>query len=180
MRPCNVWKVLTKWEKIAWPSAYIRDLLSKTHCGIFKAAVALLLVLNITTQISNIFLEFQLLSWISGWRLFNLLVSFCFLGQAAPKWKCSNCLVSYETIGCYKETQPRQLPNEILNARDKNSKNFRGMLLDWVNWNEFIADFACRCAYETKARGWTVFGLQFWGKWIYCSFKILSVYLFIY
>ena len=63
-------------------------------------------------------------------------------------------MVSYETIGCYQETHPvRQLPYELLNERDTHSKNFRGMRIDWNNWNEFMADFACRCAYETKQRG---------------------------
>ena len=101
------------------------------------------------------------------WILYSF-IHFCnfvlfYVGEA---WQCSKCAIPYETVGCYKDTFPRRLPREILNERDKKSKNFDGITVDWGNWNQYIAEFACRCAAKAKQREWSVFGLQFYGIWV--------------
>ena len=79
-------------------------------------------------------------------------------------WQCSTCPVSYKTVGCYKDNGHRPLPTEILNEKDKSSKNYDGKKIDWHNWDSYMAGFACRCAAKAKERGWSVFGLQFYGE----------------
>jgi len=80
------------------------------------------------------------------------------------KWACSNCGIQYQAVGCYKDNSKRPLPHQLLNERDPHSKVYGGRRIDWINWNAYIAGFACRCAALAKAKGYTVFGLQFYGE----------------
>lgn len=80
------------------------------------------------------------------------------------KWKCSDCKIQYKAVGCYKDDGQRPLPLEILNERDETSKVYGGRMIDWYDWDNYMAGFACRCAAKAKSLGYTVFGLQFFGK----------------
>ncbi|XP_028514921.1 uncharacterized protein LOC110239313 isoform X2 [Exaiptasia diaphana] len=80
------------------------------------------------------------------------------------KWTCSDCAVQYRAIGCYQDHFKRPLPFEILNERDVTSKVYGGRRIDWNNWNSYMPQFACRCAQLAKAKGYTIFGLQFFGE----------------
>ena len=51
-----------------------------------------------------------------------------------------------------------------MNERDPRSKVYNGYRIDWTNWNNYMPAFACRCAKIVKAKGYTVFGLQFYGR----------------
>lgn len=52
----------------------------------------------------------------------------------------------------------------MLNERDKTSKVYGGRMINWRDWNNYMQGFACRCAKIVKAKGYKVFGLQFYGK----------------
>ncbi|XP_031550039.1 uncharacterized protein LOC116287487 isoform X2 [Actinia tenebrosa] len=80
------------------------------------------------------------------------------------KWKCSECKIQYKAVGCFKDDGQRPLPREILNERDVTSKVFGHRMIDWYDWDNYIAGFACRCAAKAKSLGYKVFGLQFFGE----------------
>lgn len=92
---------------------------------------------------------------------YNLVFCFQRVGEA---WKCSNCEVPYKARGCYGDNSSRVFKVQVVNERDPSSKVYGGRRIDWRNWNSYIEGFACRCAKLVKAKGWTVFGLQFYGK----------------
>ena len=80
-------------------------------------------------------------------------------------WKCSSCEVPYKAKGCFQDRPPpnRALKVQVLNVRDPQSKVYGGDQIDWYDWNNYMARFACRCAKIVKEKGWKVFGLQFYG-----------------
>ncbi|KAK3728149.1 hypothetical protein QZH41_019468 [Actinostola sp. cb2023] len=80
------------------------------------------------------------------------------------KWKCSNCGIHYKAIGCYKDDSRRPLPEQILNERDTTSIVYGGRLINWHDWDNYIEGFACRCAELAQKKGYSVFGLQFYGE----------------
>ena len=93
-----------------------------------------------------------------------------FLFEAAVAWQCSNCVVQYKAVGCFKDSPSRVLKEHVLNERDPRSKVFKGIRIDWFNWNNYMPAFACRCAQIVKDKGYTVFGLQFYGRfWHTCQ-----------
>ena len=82
-------------------------------------------------------------------------------------WHCSSCEVAYKAKGCFQDSPDRVLKEQVLNERDKTSKVYGGRMINWRDWNNYMQGFACRCAKIVKAKGYKVFGLQFYGK----SFK---------
>ncbi|CAH3172036.1 unnamed protein product [Porites lobata] len=81
----------------------------------------------------------------------------------------STCERQFEKIGCFVDKTGQQgalrtLPNLLVNDRDVNSDANDGHVLDWHKWPESIHSLACRCANATRAKGWKVFGLQFYGE----------------
>ena len=70
----------------------------------------------------------------------------------------------YKARGCYQDTSSRLLKEQVLNEKDPKSKVYGGMTIDWENWNKYMPGLACRCAKIVKAKGWSVFGLQFYGE----------------
>ena len=66
------------------------------------------------------------------------------------------------------------LKEQMVNERDPKSKVYGGRRIDWMDWNNYMPGFACRCAKIVKARGWTVFGLQFYGKSIFQRYIIIK------
>jgi len=93
-----------------------------------------------------------------------LLTAMQFCYQAAVAWQCSNCEVQYRAVGCFKDSPRRVLKEHVLNERDPRSKVFGGRRIDWLNWNQYMPAFACRCAKIVKDKGYKVFGLQFYGE----------------
>lgn len=92
-------------------------------------------------------------------------VSFCTIAHVAGNLcRGVRCDVEFTTIGCYKDTANRALPNYIYNERDPTIKNYGGRKIDWFNWNEYFPGFACRCAEKAKQLGYNLFGLQFYGE----------------
>lgn len=79
-------------------------------------------------------------------------------------WQCSTCEVPYKARGCYRDNPARMLKEQVLNERDTKSKVYGGRKIDWKDWNNYIQGFACRCAKIVKAKGYKVFGLQFYGE----------------
>ncbi|KAL9968918.1 hypothetical protein ACROYT_G021068 [Oculina patagonica] len=68
------------------------------------------------------------------------------------------CKVKYEKVGCFKDKKKaRALSVKIFNDR----KN-----IDWKagKWENFLKRLACRCAQESGAKGYSYFGLQYYGE----------------
>ena len=86
--------------------------------------------------------------------------------EGEEDWQCKTCHIDYEMVGCYKDDGHRPLPTEILNERDPSRNIYDGRMVDWMNWDSYMAGFACRCAAKAKERGWSVFGLQFYGEFL--------------
>ena len=58
----------------------------------------------------------------------------------------------------------RPLPDYLFNDRDKSIQTWSGRWIDWRNWDVYVPQFACRCAHAAKAKHFTYFGMQFYGK----------------
>ena len=75
---------------------------------------------------------------------------------------------AFEKIGCFRDlhqTLARPLPEYISNDRDPTViSGFSGKRIDWRNWDMYLPDFVCRCAAKAKAKNYTFFGMQFYGK----------------
>ena len=65
-------------------------------------------------------------------------------------------------LGCVNDDQqvPRPLPVMILNLTDVNV----GIPSEQDDWKSFIRSLVCKCAIETRKRGWYTFGIQNYGK----------------
>lgn len=87
----------------------------------------------------------------------------------------TECSLQYEKVGCYKDMHrsQRPLPFFLMNDRDVYHQHFSGKLVDWRNWDVYVPDLACRCAKKAKAKGWTFFGLQFYGKNFHCCRSVV-------
>ena len=75
--------------------------------------------------------------------------------------------VPFEKVGCFNDfhiTSARPLPDYLFNDRDDSIDNYSGRRVDWVNWDVYVPQFACRCAAAAKAKNHTFFGMQFYGK----------------
>ena len=75
--------------------------------------------------------------------------------------------ISFEKVGCYKDAHKqaqRPLPDYLFNDRDSSIQTWSGKWIDWRNWDVYVPQFACRCAHAAKAKNFTHFGMQFYGK----------------
>ena len=73
----------------------------------------------------------------------------------------------FEPVGCFKDRSrsPRPaLGRLLITDRDRTSKLYSGEDIDWLNFGVYLEDFAYRCAKEASKKGFTVFGLQFYGE----------------
>jgi len=76
--------------------------------------------------------------------------------QCERKWKKVGCFHDYVTT--------RPLLYELLNRRDPYNHNFDGKLINWKAYPATLKELYCRCAELTEQRGYTHFGLQFYGE----------------
>ena len=75
------------------------------------------------------------------------------------------CGVLFKPLGCFRDGRhDPALPHYIYNERDKSIANYGGRLIDWVNWENYLPGFICRCAKKAKELGYDLFGVQFYGK----------------
>ncbi|XP_078373834.1 coadhesin-like [Oculina patagonica] len=87
--------------------------------------------------------------------------------QAQGQNKFATCGRAWTKIGCFKDNikPSRPLPEMLLNDRDRRSKYHEpGYRLNWHRWQESTHSLACRCAQKALEKGYTVFGLQFFGE----------------
>ncbi|XP_028410487.1 uncharacterized protein LOC114533162 [Dendronephthya gigantea] len=69
-----------------------------------------------------------------------------------------DCKAEFEAVGCYRDRRikgRRALGDLIFNHRDQ---------IDWLNFGIFISELVCDCAKKAKEKGFTYFGLQFYGE----------------
>ena len=73
--------------------------------------------------------------------------------------------MQFKAVGCRKDRRSdRALPEMLINERDKYSKYYNNIDIDWKDWDNYLPSFACRCAEAAKKKGYKYFGLQFWGE----------------
>lgn len=79
-----------------------------------------------------------------------------------------DCAEQFERVGCFRDNQivPRPIPDYIMTDRQRNLAIYSGQSIDWRNWDVYMPQFVCRCAKEAKQKGYTLFGVQFYGKQI--------------
>ncbi|EDO40033.1 predicted protein [Nematostella vectensis] len=88
-----------------------------------------------------------------------------FTAADAHEYSCPNaCEVPFHSVGCYHDMANRALPVEILNERDESSDVKGDQLIEWLRWDKYVPEFACRCAKLAKAKGYSYFALQFYGE----------------
>ncbi|XP_020601207.1 uncharacterized protein LOC110040329 isoform X2 [Orbicella faveolata] len=81
-----------------------------------------------------------------------------FLEEEEVSDEPEECDVNYEKVGCFKDkTDARALSVRIFSDR----KN-----IDWEagKWEKFLKRLACRCAKESRTKGYDHFGLQYYGE----------------
>ena len=79
-------------------------------------------------------------------------------------------------MGCRKDKRhDRALPEMLINERDRYSKYYNDIDVDWYNWDTYLPEFACRCANAAKKKGYKYIGLQFWGE--LRIFELLTTFL---
>lgn len=66
------------------------------------------------------------------------------------------CEENFVKEGCFKDKK-RPLPVLLLNYRNQLKES-------WNDWENFIKRLACSCANVTRSKGFTYFGLQFFGE----------------
>ncbi|KAK3726389.1 hypothetical protein QZH41_016254, partial [Actinostola sp. cb2023] len=78
-----------------------------------------------------------------------------------------SCSLEIERVGCYRDnhnSNARPLANYVLNDRDPTHASYSGQSIDWVNYDVYLPQLACRCAKKAKENGGKYFGLQFYGE----------------
>ncbi|XP_028403466.1 uncharacterized protein LOC114526148 [Dendronephthya gigantea] len=86
-------------------------------------------------------------------------------GIAIPAESLCGCRIPFKAIGCRKDKRhDRALPKMLINERDRYSSHYNGFDVDWMNWDEYLPAFTCRCAEAAMKKGYKYFGLQFWGE----------------
>ncbi|XP_022795168.1 coadhesin-like [Stylophora pistillata] len=99
--------------------------------------------------------------------LLALIVFSLYTLRAQGQNQFATCSRKWSKIGCFRDkiNPTRPLPEMLLNDRDRRSKYHQpGYRLHWGKWKESIHSLACRCAEKAKQKGYTVFGLQFYGE----------------
>ena len=69
---------------------------------------------------------------------------------------------------------PRPMPELLLTDRDPSSKVYSGVTIDWVNYATYLPQIVCRCAEAARIRGFSHFGVQYYGR----SIVMFSLVLF--
>ncbi|XP_031571013.1 uncharacterized protein LOC116305274 [Actinia tenebrosa] len=77
------------------------------------------------------------------------------------------CEAQFVKVGCFKDNGlgSNKVLNELLfTDRSRQSPKSSGKLIDWSDYESYLKDLACRCAKAAKAKGYTHFGLQYYGE----------------
>jgi len=89
-------------------------------------------------------------------------VAACFSRITAEK---PACLGRWKKVGCFRDKHDdRAMQEEVANDRDVHSNHFIGQKIDWEKFPESTETLACECAKRTSAKGYQMFGLQFYGE----------------
>jgi len=88
--------------------------------------------------------------------LLTLICTLASAQQCKRKWKKVGCFHDYVKI--------RPLIYELVNRRDPYNHHFDGKLINWNDYPGSLHELYCRCAELTEQKGYTHFGLQFYGE----------------
>ncbi|XP_048578758.1 uncharacterized protein LOC116618880 isoform X2 [Nematostella vectensis] len=78
----------------------------------------------------------------------------------------AKCSIQSVRLGCYRDrvVPSRPIPRLLFTDRDPTAPEYSGKFVDLLNWNSYLKKLRCRCATEAKAKGYNVFGLQWYGE----------------
>ena len=86
--------------------------------------------------------------------------------KAIEVYKFTRCKVNqFKPVGCFVDKEDdRAIPGYTLNWRDQTSPSWDGIIFEWNQWSEYLYLLVCRCAFKAKAKGHTVFAIQYYGE----------------
>ncbi|XP_048578036.1 uncharacterized protein LOC116611466 [Nematostella vectensis] len=71
------------------------------------------------------------------------------------------CSEDFYKLGCFRDSRwSRGMSELLINDRQRSSPN----QLNWNDWNKYLPGLACRCAAKAREKGYTLFGIQFYGE----------------
>ena len=77
-----------------------------------------------------------------------------------------SCPIHFIKKGCFNDLRnPRPLTQLMFTDLDKKASKFSGFPVDWGNFDGYLENVACRCAQVSKAKGFTHFGIENFGKY---------------
>lgn len=78
----------------------------------------------------------------------------------------ATCERRWKKVGCYQDNfyPERPLSEELVNRRDPVNNHYDGHMISWTDYPGTIHSLYCKCAELTEAKGYTHFGLQFYGE----------------
>eukprot|EP00794_Sanderia_malayensis_P000211 gene211-827_t len=77
----------------------------------------------------------------------------------------ATCERRWKKVGCFDDhLDPRPLPQELVNRRDPYNHNYDGHMIDWNDYPGTLHALYCKCAELTEQKGFSHFGLQFYGE----------------
>ncbi|XP_065057183.1 coadhesin-like [Rhopilema esculentum] len=88
------------------------------------------------------------------------------LGYIGSLEGAATCERKWKKVGCFHDNifPERPLKYELLNRRDPYNHNFDGHMINWQDYPGTLYSLYCKCAELTEAKGYTHFGLQFYGE----------------
>ncbi|EDO42760.1 predicted protein [Nematostella vectensis] len=76
------------------------------------------------------------------------------------------CGAKLQKLGCFRDRHAsRILPDMIMTDRDRSSIVFSGTQMNWPKtFQPYLKSIACRCARKAEAKGYEIFGLQYYSE----------------
>ncbi|XP_058967104.1 uncharacterized protein [Pocillopora verrucosa] len=77
-----------------------------------------------------------------------------------------SCSVKHVKAGCFndKRNPSSRAMNELLFQDRYKGKGFSGQRIDWESYDSYLPDLVCRCATAAANKGYSFFGIQFYGE----------------
>lgn len=88
------------------------------------------------------------------------------IAAAAAATAFEKCERKWKKVGCYQDfiDPERPLTLELVNRRDPSNPNWDGHMIDWNAYPGTLHALYCKCAELTEKKGYSQFGLQFYGE----------------
>lgn len=86
--------------------------------------------------------------------------------RAKPLLSDYSCSVNHIKAGCFndKRNPSSRAMGELLFQDRYEGKGFSGQRINWGSWDSYLPDLVCRCATAAANKGYSFFGIQFYGE----------------